>query len=857
MRKILIFIGFMLAASSMHASIATATNLVNEGNLAAAIQEINRIPRGQWQPKRQLLLNIIKRWNAGLQPELENLLINSAQQNLTGDQAQDVYQQLLFNVIDHWNPALQPEREQTIRSFARANLRVGYAQEVYQRIAKAIKASAAAPQIPGGRPPSPPPSPKPIPPPQPVPQPQPAPQPQPIPQPQPVAPSPVINQILQDPNIPQDVRKQINQMPADQRAQLENALNTAVNENQWTSSAVVHGLLAGVGVLGLRWLWNWFQNWRAGGAPPGGVVPAPGPQPVPQPGPEFGPGLPSPADLKRCEDELAAEKKAQADCQEELAAAQTARAQCGKELNEVRSQYAIEQKRHRATLAQAEESRKLIIDLRGRMAEMEKEIAGLPAKKPEPISLPSEPGPASRPLPPTPPPMPMFSTTQQWIAWFTPQFNRYHKSVAAGRLNDLIEAITELHVIEHNTQEVLSMVNIIEQNPELRAFLVQEGFYPAKNLSARKEDLATLTLNKLNEYIEHLTRMQNDFEQDVNAVIASEQPITAQMQKLYQDDYAEQQQRVASVSGVLEDVQRDLSPESPTNTKILEELKTKFAARQTQLEKNNGLLNRLGKRVSETGAPEAKGTLRRPQGERGQKEIKEKEEKSQGAIPSALERKLQPKEKKGGEIVMAPSAYRHYITSRKERIVKNDYPIAVKKYKDLIAKQPQTLENLLAADKPLSHLARTMSYPEIIEELNKQPAVLNLLKQEGLYPLDVIEAKGKELVARIIEMITSQINVNKIRKEQDGFMKESNELLASTKPITQDEVFEYTAKDAKVRKAITRLQTLIDKLNESYFSPSTVPGGQELMDKLEGLQESLKKNDAALELMNKRAQYPN
>ncbi len=811
MRKFLIIIGLMLASSSVHASVATATNLINAGNLPGALDEIGRLPRTQWSQKKQLL----------------------------------------FNTINHWNPAQQPELAKTINNVARANLTAGHAQEVYQRVAKAVKAQGQAaveqrqPQTPS----------------------------------QPVAPppSPIINEILEDPNIPQDVRKQINQMPADQRVQLENALNSFANENQWTNSPVVRGLLAGVGVLGLRWLWNWFQNWRVGAAaPPGGI--SSGPLPVPPLKPQA-----DAAALKQALDDLANERAAHAvcqqqlrefqaipggpqlptatdmkRCQDELTAAQLARKNCEEKLQMQIDQYEKEHKGRLEAIAEADKFRRDIVGMRGKMGDMEKELTKLraesitiPALKPMPVPAPSPK--SSRPTELEPAPTPLFHYPSQWVTWFSLQFNRFNKAVAAGTLNDLREAISELHVIEHNTQDVPSMIQIIENNPTLRTFLVNQGFYPAKNLYERKEDLAARTLAKLNELIKKTSRSQDDFEKDINTVIASEQPITSQMQKLYQDDYKEAQEGIAIISGFLDDIEKYLSPTSPANSKLLDELKTKLSELRAQLKKNNGLLNRLGKRTSEAGNGK---TVRPPQ-----KEIKEREEKEGAeALPPGLQRALAKKEKKNEEMILplGPSAFAHFVAERKDRIVKG-YPHLIERYKAAIAKQPQSMENLVEASKHLMYIQRTMSYPEIIAELDKQPDVKKLLTQEGFYPLNVLQTKTKQLVTRIVEMANSQADA--IRKEQDVLRRALDKIVASTEPITQNEIFEYTAMDAKVRKAVTRLQNAIDKFKPwvptelSPFSDTgltMIPGGTELIAKLKGLQASLKKNETALDQLKKR-----
>ncbi len=134
MKKILMFAFLFATAQTTLASVATATNLVNAGNLAAAIQEINRIPKEQWQDKKQLLLNIIKHWDPASQPELTNLLLNSARQNLTAGHSQEVYQQLHNKVPSI--PAAPPVPPEGLAPVVAAGGRMPTEKELAEEIAR-------------------------------------------------------------------------------------------------------------------------------------------------------------------------------------------------------------------------------------------------------------------------------------------------------------------------------------------------------------------------------------------------------------------------------------------------------------------------------------------------------------------------------------------------------------------------------------------------------------------------------------------------------------------------------------------------------------------------------------------------
>ena len=88
--KILALI-LLITSASIHGSPTTATRLVNAGNLTDAIQEINKIPKTQWQQKKELLINVINRWDPASQPELGKLIREAARTGLTAGHAQEIY----------------------------------------------------------------------------------------------------------------------------------------------------------------------------------------------------------------------------------------------------------------------------------------------------------------------------------------------------------------------------------------------------------------------------------------------------------------------------------------------------------------------------------------------------------------------------------------------------------------------------------------------------------------------------------------------------------------------------------------------------------------------------------------------
>ena len=56
MHKLLFILSLTLIPYSAHASVATATRLVNAGNFAGALDEIGRIPPSQWQQKKTIVI---------------------------------------------------------------------------------------------------------------------------------------------------------------------------------------------------------------------------------------------------------------------------------------------------------------------------------------------------------------------------------------------------------------------------------------------------------------------------------------------------------------------------------------------------------------------------------------------------------------------------------------------------------------------------------------------------------------------------------------------------------------------------------------------------------------------------------
>ena len=450
---------------------------------------------------------------------------------------------MLFDIIDHWNAAQQPELANDIRKTARDNLATGHAQEVYQRRIRGCS------------------------------------------QPDPAV---VINEALEI-QIPQDVRDQINQLPADQRGQIQNALNAAGNPNLWLSSNAARALLGGVGAVSLRWLWDWYQNWRVGGAP--GAIPpvAPG---GPQPGQASGGRLPTEAELaaeaahrkqiedlrnhifldeqeikaahgqinqleqtiKKQQQELDQEKSARSKCQEQLLALQTA----PKEKEEIQPGLPQEEKKEE----QAEQAAESTPSAYGRyvMQYKDKIVAGYPRV-----------------------------------------IQKYKDALAEPTLDNLIKADKQLVHLQR-TMSYPELITVVENQPAIRKELVEDDFYPIKNLEAKSSELIDRIVSMATAQAEEIKKNQDAFANSIAKLMAAKETAVTQ------DTVHEYTDMSVKIKNAFEKLQQSIKTllesyagltSKPFDTPHGKELTKKLADLRTAIRGNESLLSQLRKRTAQ------------------------------------------------------------------------------------------------------------------------------------------------------------------------------------------------------------------------------------------------------------------
>ncbi len=77
---------------------------------------------------------------------------------------------------------------------------------------------------------------------------------------------PSVDELLADPNLPPQLREQLENLSDEQRAEVEEELGGAGNLQEWMNSPAAKVFLAGIGGIALKFMWDWFQDWREGRA---------------------------------------------------------------------------------------------------------------------------------------------------------------------------------------------------------------------------------------------------------------------------------------------------------------------------------------------------------------------------------------------------------------------------------------------------------------------------------------------------------------------------------------------------------------------------------------------------------------
>ncbi len=195
--------------------------------------------------------------------------------------------------------------------------------------------------------------------------------------------------------------------------------------------------------------------------------------------------------------------------------------------------------------------------------------------------------------------------------------------------------------------------------------------------------------------------------------------------------------------------------------------------------------------------------------------------------------------------------YANYVEKYKEKIVAG-FPRNINKYLSAVNTIPLTLQALIAANKQIIHFERTLSFKSVDDILHQSPAIEKQLIGENLYPLDILTKTAKELFDRFIKLAESDLGaIAALQKEFEG---STTRLLAQKEPITKDMLHEFAADTVQLKNRWNKLHETVDIFNvPASIADVTKKERASLIQRITDLKQHIKKNDAIMSQLRKRA----